>query len=264
MLVKGLVSLLKEKYGKIKYRNNLPNDIYNSDLFLVEFPKSGITWLSTILANIYMLSSKSGISPTYFNLEQIIADVHHSKSIPVPNNFPYFRTIKSHATYTPHYRNVVYLLRNPFSVMESYYSYLSSQNYFDGTFDEFVQSPIYGVAAWREHVESWVRPKRELNIHLIKYEDLRSNAHDTVHDLCANLGFVLDESSVETAISRSDFDSMRISDDLFRQYSPSREYNFVRKGSTSSQREMSSSIRRIIQKECHGLLKRFYPEMADG
>ena len=61
--VKKKLSAIKD-YDQLRFRPN------NSDLFIVEFPKSGITWFSTIIANTMMLVDEERRFATHFNLEQ--------------------------------------------------------------------------------------------------------------------------------------------------------------------------------------------------
>ena len=96
------------------------------------------------------------IRPTHYNLEQIIGDVHINRNIATNHAYPYYRLIKSHATYNPFYRHVVYLMRNPLSVMKSYYHFVTSHDGFHGSIYDFVKSRKHGISSWIEHVNSWI------------------------------------------------------------------------------------------------------------
>ena len=206
---------LKDWAANLRYSNSTPRIVKNSDLYVVEYPKSGITWLSSILASSCLLEAGTAIRATYFNLEQIVCDVHINRDIPNNVNYPYYRIIKSHASFNPFYRHVVYLLRNPFSVMNSYHHYLVSHRRVNENLQAFVRSSRYGIDSWRKHVSSWVYPRREMKFHLIKYEDLKDDAFTAMRTLFENLGLVISDESVRTAINMCGFEPMRKSHDLF-------------------------------------------------
>lgn len=252
-----LAGLIKNKI-QYRYRRSLPDVVYNSDLFIVEFPKSGITWFSTILANLYRIKDPSNKLPTLFNLEQIIGDVHQTKNIQIPNTFPNHRTIKSHAEFNPYYRNVVYLIRNPYSVMESYYNYLSGQGKIDVSISEFVQGSKYGVNAWVRHVESWLHPVKEPNFHLLKYESLIDNPAEEIGSLVNNLGMGFSSEEIAQAVSLSSFENMKKDNELYNRTAPFRKYNFVRRGAGRS--VIEGEVKQYIFERTKHLLKELYPD----
>lgn len=231
---------------------------YNSDLYIVEYPKSGITWFSTILARLYWIRDDRNKVPTHFSLEQIIGDVHKNKIIQVPQTYPYHRTIKSHARYNSRYRNVVYLIRNPFSVMQSYYHFTTSRNEFSGSIEQFIEHPGLGIDAWVKHVRSWIYPLREPNFQVVKYEDISNNSIETLAKLFASLGFNFSDEEIDQALSYSSFDNMRADNDLYKELNPARSYNFVREGKVKA--EFSSDIHNKILERSKDLVDIFYPE----
>lgn len=87
----------------INFKNNIfyPRNPRHDDVYIVELPKSGITWLSTIIANINLLESNEKIKITFYNVHQYIPDIHSSLNINYHPlwSFPKFRFIKSHDTY---------------------------------------------------------------------------------------------------------------------------------------------------------------------
>ena len=103
---------LKDRADYFRYRSSTPKSVKSSDLYIVEYPKSGITWFSSILASSCMSQAGIAIRPSYFNLEQFVCDIHVNRDIPDNVNFPYYRLIKSHAGYNPFYRHMIYLVRN--------------------------------------------------------------------------------------------------------------------------------------------------------
>lgn len=89
------------------YINIAPVNKYDTDLFIVKFLKSGITWLSHILANCFLLSKKSLFRATFFNFEMLVGDIHKSKEIVKVDDLP-FRLMQLHAFYNPNYKQLKY------------------------------------------------------------------------------------------------------------------------------------------------------------
>lgn len=264
MIKKALKQLFrdtKEHLRYLKYKNTLPNNPNNSDLYIVEFPKGGITWFSTIITNTCFLESNITKEATLYNLEQFIGDIHQSKIISENNIiFPYHRIIKSHHSFNPFYRHVVYLVRNPFSVMNSYYYFTTNNNSFNGTFEEFIRSDKFGIDVWVRHVESWINPKKVLKFHYLRYEDLIDKPNETISNLYRNIGWSVEQLKVKKAIELSSFENMKILDDHYKKFCPFRKYDFVRKG--KKQTEMSIESEKYIYEASLDILKEIYPEMV--
>jgi hypothetical protein len=259
--LKKLIYKMKMYKDAHQYKLTTPNIVYNSDLYVVEYPKSGITWLTSILANLCYLESGINKKATYYNLEQFIGDVHISRDIAQNDQFPYHRIIKSHAQFNPNYRHVIYLVRNPYSVMSSFYHYCTNNGYFRGEYERFVKSKDFGIDSWVSHVISWIDPKKEMKLHLIKYEDLFDDPQETISLLCQNLGYVISRELIEQAINMSDFSSMKKSNNLYRRFCPTRKYDFVRSGKRSV--NVDNDIEKYIYDKCEIVLTSIYPELIN-
>lgn len=257
-MIKNNLRRLKQYWLFLKHRDLLPDVVENSDLYLVEFPKSGIHWLSFIITNTCLLEAGINKRATHFNVEQFIGDIHRHKKIAQPPFFPYHRIIKSHSSYNPFYRHVVYLVRNPFSVMVSYYHFTIANKAFSGSIEEFVRDKRFGVKNWAEHIWSWIEPERPLKFHLIRYEDLHDDAFGTIKALYTNLGWCIDDEKIKKAIEMSSFEEMKKDDEHYRKHCPFRRYDFVREGKKKT--ELSDDIKRYILEVAGDLLERLFPE----
>lgn len=258
-VVKQILKDSKEYLRYLKYKNTLPNNPNNSDLYIVEFPKGGITWFSTIVANTCFLEEGINKTATHYNLEQFIGDVHQNNMINDNNIFPYHRIIKSHDSFNWYYRHVIYLVRNPFSVMESYYHFTTNNNSFDGTFEEFIKDEKFGIKTWVNHVESWIRPQKVLKLHYLRYEDLIDNPFKTIFDLYKNLGWNIDETKIKLSIELSNFDNMKKLNNHYKRFCPFRKYDFVRNGGKET--EIDKKLEKYIYDSSLDILKELYPEM---
>lgn len=176
-------------------------DLTPDDIFLVSYPRSGNTWLSTIIA--YMLYPESDI--------QSLRDV--ARLLPAPGAIdPYFngystpRVIKSHQpffirherTNRDLYKRNIYMLRHPFDVTLSYFDYgqglyrRPEANTFDRYVEMFVSGAI-GPGHWQSHVLSWYVMRDELDILFLRYEDLKADTLGVIQQVAGFLGQDVDE-----------------------------------------------------------------------
>lgn len=204
--------------------------VTNSDLFIIEFPKSGITWFSTILVNIALIKTGQSLRVTHFNIEQFVGDVHVSRDVRTILQYPGYRIIKSHEAYRREYRHVIYLVRNPISVMNSYYHFALSNGLYCGSFARFIRSKKFGIEIWNSHVTSWLSPIAPLKLHLIRYEDLMDFPNKTISNLLLNIGWCVSEEIISDALSKSCFSEMKNDNNLYKLNNPARKYDFVREG----------------------------------
>lgn len=226
---------IKEIANK-KYNRFYPNNARHDDVYIVEFPKSGITWLSTIITNINLLKTGEDQVPTFFNLNQYIPDIHVSRDISINPiwKYPKYRFIKSHDKYNPNYKHVIYLIRNPYKVIDSYYSFAGNYLNFKGTFEEFVKSPVYGIDAWCNHVESWLDYSNAgVPMCFIRYEDLLDNGVQEISELYENLGLKVHKEIIEKGFRLSELKNMSKSEDLFALKNPIYKSNFINKSKSN-------------------------------
>lgn len=201
----------------------------NTDLYLVEFPKSGITWFSHILVNLFLLQRQSPFRASYFNLELFVGDIHVSRDLVKMEDMP-FRMIKSHSKFNPHYRHMVYLLRNPFDVMKSYYRFVTDNGEYDASFGEFIRHPNFGVANYVDHVEGWLKRGNRQLLHLLRYEDLRHDTEETVKRFLRILGYQCNDAIIHEAVALSHIDAMQEDNERYRAHCPFKNYTFVGQG----------------------------------
>lgn len=246
-MIKEFKNFVKEQVTQIKYYRHLPSKQKNSDIYIVEYPKGGITWFSTIVANINLIESNNKQRATYYNIQQLIPDIHMNRNIldePMWD-IPRCRFIKSHHEWCPYYNHIIYLVRNPVSVMNSYFHYTTMLNQFTGTFEEFVKDKNFGLEAWKSHVESWLlRGDSSQRVHMLKYEDLQENPNKTMKNLYKNLGFIIQDDIINKAIELSSFGSMKQDESHYKMYNPNTSLVFVREG--KSKVEINKNIEQYI------------------
>jgi len=241
-------------------REFLPSDRRDDDLFLVEFPKSGITWLSFLMANINILFAGQQRTVTFFNIHDFVPDVQVGSRVtgPLASSLGY-RCIKSHATYIRGYRKVFYLVRDPRDVMVSYCAYLKGQGEWHGTLDQFVTHRRYGIKTWVNHVTSWLNGiQPAVRFSLIRYEDLIANTRDELTRLYRLLGVPVTDEIIDKAIERSSIQTMRnLETEAFAGHPSLKNQQFVRRSELGGPREpLPVSLCELSEREAGTVMDR--------
>lgn len=261
ILLKNVINIKNQKYFKFYPKNPKHDDVY-----LVEFPKSGITWLSTIIANINLLESKEKIQATYFNLHQYIPDIHTCSNLSYAPlwSFPRFRFIKSHDVYNQKYNFVIYIIRDPYRVMNSYYNFKLQLGDFNGTFEDFVKNPKYGIKAWLKHVDSWLsKGVTNQKIHLVKYEDLLTQPYEELKKIYNNLGLNVEDQNIKKSIDLSNMSNMKLYENVHKKHNPNyTKFKFIGTGQNTFDINMTDKIKNYIDNyiKSNKTYKKFYLE----
>jgi hypothetical protein len=232
-----------------------------NDITLAAFPKSGITYLSFLLASARCLINKTTIQPTWYNIDWLVIDTHKM------GNRPRGRVwedgvgdfLKTHAAAPVNAPNVIYLLRNPFDTLKSYYHFTCASDKDPNA----VRSPELfarmGVIEWNNHVASWLldpSPARaSQSLHLVTYEELLADSGAVLMRLLYALGFQGMDSKIGVDLAAraarySAIDSMRGYEQAFANYNPLyRRFNleFVRTGGAREVPEFDSQKDYILE-----------------
>ena len=208
------------------YKRKRYNKIYDDDIFIVSYPKSGNTWVRFILANI-LNNNKVRIdfnSAIKYIPEYQVHDEEVSK-LKRP------RLLKSHQLFNTKFPRVVYLVRDPRDVYVSYFFYLKKKLPKGYTIKDFIKSDIK-PSRWSAHVGSWLGHQ---NIILVKYEDLIENTFNEINRIVDFIGWEVEPETISEAVARSSFKRMSWIEDKYGRPFRSEEdkekaTKFVRKG----------------------------------
>ena len=237
-MVKKIVDLLRfNQRENITFNQDklLPRERRDDDIYLVSYPKSGNTWISFILANIIVEKLGLDIEINTFNIHNFVPDIHRGINIPVNlGYFPFNRIIKSHSTFKPEYLSVFYILRDPRSVMVSYYKFLVGLGQFKGGIGNLIRDKRNGIPAWVEHVNGWLKNMSpSTRFRIFKYEDLKVNPEGSILSMAKLLGVKLSTPELETVIQKSSFEVMQKLEEETRSLSfirHDKNFRFVREG----------------------------------
>lgn len=180
---------------------------YDSDVFLVSYPKSGNTWLRFMLGN-YITDCKCDFT----NAHLIIPDLEYNPEVIVNCLSP--RIMKSHQPPPQPYKRVVYLVRDGRDVAVSYFHHMKKYGVIDKNLEfedyltKFVSGTLDAYGSWGNHVRRWINSRAE-NFMVIKYEDLKSNPLPTLSKVIKFCGLEFDEKKAIAAIEASDVRKMQ-------------------------------------------------------
>ena len=231
-------------------------DIFDDDIFLVSYPRSGNTWLRFVLASII-----HNVPNIDFELvEKYAPDLYmHDNGYLLTAKRP--RIIKSHEKYNSAYPNVVYLCRDVRDVIISMYFYLKKQGDnlgFDEYFNLFIAGKLFqhlNFGNWSENVRSWLENKA--NILFVKYEDMLTDSKGTICKILDYLHIDCDEQLAKDVITKYDFENMsRIEQNTVgvNYLDKNKEIPFIRRGTRGQWKSFLDDRHVNIVKEKYGTL----------
>lgn len=144
--------------------------------------------------------------------------------------------IKTHEWDMYKYTRAIYIIRNPFDVIASYYRYRQNiLNIPDMVWDDFV---INRTTDWSEHIKHWIAAKQNMPIYQVRYEDLLLDTESELEKILKWRGLNVNPAAVKQAVSDSKIESMR---DKYQHAGST----FFRKGQAGTGIERFSEAQRI-------------------
>jgi len=232
----------------------------HDDLYLVSYPKSGVTWLSALVAKLLLTLDGEDREINLFNVQDFIPDIHVSRLIQRQSPFKRvdFRVLKSHSPYNFHYKKVLHLVRDPRDVMISYWHYLTSLNQYNGSISDLIRSPDYGIEKWVRHSNSWMRGvSPEIVLNYIRYEELRSDANKVLGRILYLLGFENNLELVQKVVTSLSLRKMKEFENNYKIFNLNLpdEHDFIRKGESGGwQNILTASDANFISEKAHDLM----------
>lgn len=256
------MGILNKVIGRVRGgQQQRKHTIYNDDVFLVSFPKSGNTWLAFILGNVLALGEGRGAVVNFYNVQDYIpeydVDAFSLRSEGVAG-FP--RIIKSHLPCTNAYPKVLLVVRDPRDVMVSYFHYLKGLQRIPENMPvgEVIRSEKYGIDAWVAHTEGWLkRADAGRRVRVYRYEDMLADPLGRLAPMLDILGRPVERATLEEAILRSGKERMKALEQTTRKpdYPLGRsDFAFVRKGQAGEGRQLPEADLRYIEERAAGLM----------
>lgn len=215
---KGYIKALVKEHNKsylerIKSVQDLQdiNDVHQDDVFIVGYPKSGNTWMQSMIAAL-----NYGIDSHFLPdslAQDLVPDVHYKKFYRRYGNISFF---KSHSLPNKDYRKVIYLVRDGRDAMISYYHF--KNRFEDGVSLKDMIEFDKGLfpCSWRTHVKKWRENPYGADILYVKYEDLLSDTRKEIDRILDFIGLDREEEFIDRVIEGNSFANMKIKAKKFK------------------------------------------------
>jgi hypothetical protein len=182
-----------------------PNEIQ----FLASYPRSGSTWLRTMICNVLVPDANS--DPQVFN--RLIPGVS-LKNLALVNQTCPTRYAFTHACYQSGIKKCVYIVRDGRDSIVSYYHYTTTRRRLKLSFQQWLDYYISGYYGprWDENVLSWFgQAKNHLkdNLEIVHFEDLKSQPEKTLTDIITFLEIPSYKSLIQNAVTLSALEKAR-------------------------------------------------------
>ena len=199
-----------------------------SDVNLVAYPKSGVTWVSLVLANILASRGPGGRRVDLLTAADYVPDLHANAQRLLTLEPP--RIAKTHEVFTEWntrvglkgrgqlYPRVIYLLRDGRDVMASRYVHAAALSGRIVGPDEFCASLVTGGQDWAAHVRGWLVDNQTIDprsVLVIRYEDARRDPTEVFGRVADFVGIDLQPAVLADAMASSAPERIRALEDRF-------------------------------------------------
>ncbi len=218
---------------KNKYSSRIGHALiqaHQDDQFIAAYPRSGSTWLRTIIVNILEPEAKG--DPDYFNNLIPAVSIRNSRYI---NHLSSPRLIMTHSEWRMGIDKAVYLLRDGRDSFISSYHYhvtrrqkkISLEQFFD-----LYRQQVYGNM-WHQNVNSWLNHGRATmgqNLYILRFEDLKNNAATEVARVCEFLKIECSDSQIQAALKYATIKNAKNIEQAKQGPLESNDHSFYRSG----------------------------------
>jgi len=150
--------------------------VFPDDVFLVSYPRSGNTWTRFLIGNLIYQDEPV----TFANIESRLPEIYFNPDH-ILRRLPRPRILKSHECFQPHYRRIIYIVRDPRDVAVSFYHHnIKAGNIAeDYAIANFVPRFINGEfdakwGSWSDHVLSWMLLRQDVpEFLMLRYESMK-------------------------------------------------------------------------------------------
>ncbi len=203
----------------------LPKELFEDDVFLVAYPKSGSTWLRFQLANLIHEGAEEVDFHNYHHHMPVVGSPEEKALLHGP------RILSTHAPCSPQYKKVIYQVRDGRDVYVSYYHHLKRFLPEGMTFGQFLTDWKHYPGRWSDHVTDWLDGYPSEQLLVVQYESMLREPIAELRRIAEFVGIESDEAMLKDAVERSSFSKMKKSEsDKGRYNTADGPKEFVRKG----------------------------------
>jgi hypothetical protein len=208
-VIRFLSAGVKHALGLHRPGRRLP--VCSDDILLASYPKSGNKWMRFLIAN--LLHPDQAVNTE--NLHRLIVDPDLTVKRDI-DCAPRPRIVKSHGSFDPRYRRVIYLVRDPRDVVLSQYDDLrQSRSVGDELpMERFIERFLTGdldryLGSWGENVGSWLAARSGYpGFLLLRYEDLLASPSRELAGVADFAGWPVTPERISQAVERNSVHKM--------------------------------------------------------
>ncbi len=215
----GILSSAFAPLRKWRDRRLFHHHLRQTDIFLVGHPKSGNTWLAYMLAVVLYRDFSHHVNLATIGNYVPVIHARDSK-IAAYTNLSTPRVFRNEwPMYPDLYPKIIYLIRDPRSVLVSYYHmYHTIFNDLEMTMSAFINEYLsYGcikrwepLKRWDKQVIKWIeRADNDKRVLIVKYEDMVQNRSSVLRKIVDFAELSCSDDLFALAEARGSFESMR-------------------------------------------------------
>ena len=235
------------KYFKEKADKIVGHDLFipvdnteEQDIFVCGYPKSGNTWMQSVIASLYYGMSSENVNNRI--AQELVVDVHSRRYYKRFDKISFF---KSHHLPQKKYNNVIYIVREGKDVITSYYHYLHILNKGKDVNSLIDSEEFLYPCYWHKHIESWLNNPYNAKIIYIRYEDLLNDFVKVMEKLCVFLDITRTKEELIMLSENLKIDKMRT--DIYnsggmgeKKFMGEKSKKFFRKGTNGDYQNLMS------------------------
>jgi hypothetical protein len=177
-------------------------------VILASFPKSGNTWVSFTIANMYNQLEPRFPEIDFHNIHDINPEIRPNNDERKSSLFKDFPGIfTTHSYFQKKFEKVILIIRNPWDVLYSYYHYLNGERRRNLSLTEVIKHDRHGIRPMVEHIESYIGNCR--NLLIITYENMHADPARESGKMARFLDLDISIHTINTVVKKVSFKSMR-------------------------------------------------------
>jgi len=181
-----------------------------SDVFLASYPRSGNTWLKSLISSAFFGAALTNFSDKK-NEEMPIVGFHRQARPLLKGGG---RIIKTHEVFRREYQRAIWIMRDPRDVVVSQYRLAIRYQEFADSLDNytkyFVSRLPTPAANWQQHTHSWATSPLAgtPNLLSLRYEELRAEPNRHLTAILDFLGVPFSSELIDSAVRQNSIESM--------------------------------------------------------